>query len=442
MPATPFDSTIYRDLFNDAEIADLFSDQAEIRAMLLVEGALAKAQGHLGLIPRDSAAAIHRASLNARIDAAGLALDTGRNAVVVPALIKAFRAAMQAPEHAQYVHWGATSQDIIDTGLILRLQKALTIYQHRLTTLVKALGHLAQSHADLPMAARTWGQIATITSFGAVIASWGAPLLRHLDRLHELKPRLSQVSLSGAAGTLSVMGEAGPQVRADLARTLNLNDSPDSWHATRDTIAELSAWMTLLIGSLGKMAEDMILLAQSGIEEISLSTSGGSSTMPQKSNPVLASLIAALARQTTALNATMQGAMIHRQQRDGVAWLTEWLSLPQVCIATGRALAAANSLATKITPNPDKMAANIDNGRGLIYAEALTFALARQMPRTDAQAAIKTLCAQAMAAKVSLLDLAMTKWPDAGLAAVCTPDAQLGTAPAQAQQLAQAAAAL
>ena len=164
--------------------------------------------------------------------------------------------------------------------------------------------------------------------------------------------------------------------------------------------------------------------------------------MPQKSNPVLASLIAALARHASALNATMQGAMIHRQQRDGVAWLTEWLSLPQICIATGRALAAANSLATEIAPNPGNMAANIDNGRGLIYAEALTFVLARQMPRPDAQAAIKSLCAQAMATKTSLPDLAMTKWPDAGLAEICTPDAQLGTAPAQAHQFAQAAAAL
>ena len=377
-----------------------------------------------------------------QIDAAGLAHETGQNAVVVPALIKALRTAMQAPEHAQYVHWGATSQDIIDTGLILRLQKALTIYQDRLTTLAKALGHLAQTYADLPMAARTWGQIATITSFGAVLASWGAPLIRHLDRLDELKPRLLQISLSGAAGTLSVMGDAGPQVRADLAQSLGLSDSPDSWHATRDNIAEVSAWMTLLIGNLGKMAEDMILLTQSGIEEVSFTTGGASSTMPQKSNPVLASLVAALARHASALNATMQGAMIHRQQRDGVAWLTEWLSLPQVCIATGRALAATNALTTEISPNPDKMAANIDNGRGLIYAEALTFAFARQMPRTDAQAAIKSLCAQAMATKVSLPDLAMAKWPDAGLAKICTPGAQLGTAPAQAHQFAQAAAAL
>ena len=442
MPASPFDSAIYGALFNDPEIADLFSDSAEIRALLRVLGELARAQGDLGLIPTDSAAAIHAAAQTVQIDAATLAHDTGQNAVVIPALIQAFRAAMQAPEHAQYVHWGATSQDIIDTGLILRLQKALTIYRDRLTTLAKSLGHLAQTHADLPMAARTWGQIATITSFGAVIASWGAPLIRHLDRLHELKPRLLQVSLSGASGTLSAMGKSGPQVRADLAKSLDLSDSPQSWHATRDSIAELSAWMTLLTGSLGKMAEDMILLAQSGIEEISFASGGSSSTMPQKSNPVLASLIAALARHTGALNATMQGAMIHRQQRDGVAWLTEWLSLPQVCIATGRALAAANALATEITPNPGQMSANIDDGRGLIYAEALTFALARQMPRPDAQAAIKTLCRQAMATNVSVLNLAITKWPDAGLANICTPGAQLGIAPAQARHFAQAAAAL
>ncbi|NKW71959.1 adenylosuccinate lyase family protein [Rhodobacteraceae bacterium R_SAG10] len=440
MPASPFDSSMYRDLFGDAEVADLFSDSAEIRALLRVLGELARAQGDLGLIPTDSAAAIHAAAQTVQIDAATLAHDTGQNAVVIPALVQALRAAMQAPEHAQYLHWGATSQDIIDTGLILRLADATTLYQRRLTTLTKSLGQLADTHANLPMAARTWGQSATITSFGAVLASWGSPLIRHLDRLGELTPRLLQVSLSGAAGTLSAMGGHGPQVRANLAKALNLNDPQTSWHSTRDPIAELSAWMTLVTGSVGKIGEDMILLAQSGIDEITLATSGASSTMPQKSNPVLAALMAALARHTSALNTSMQGAIAHRAQRDGVAWLSEWLALPQICAACGRALAAANTLATEIAPNATRMAANIEQNHALIYAEALTFALANQMPRPQAQTAIKALCQQAIAENTSLIDLATSRWPDAGLAQICTPAAQLGDAPAQARRFAKAAA--
>ena len=442
MPASPFDSAIYGALFNDPEIADLFSDSAEIRALLQVLGELARAQGDLGLIPSVSATAVHAAAQTVQIDAATLAHDTGRNAVVIPALIDAFRTAIQAPEHAQFVHWGATSQDIIDTGLILRLAGATTIYRRRLIALAKSLGQLADTHADLPMAARTWGQTATITSFGAVLASWGSPLIRHLDRLRELTPRLLQISLSGAAGTLSAMGSDGAHVRAHLAKALKLNDARASWHSTRDAIAELSAWMTLVTGSLGKFGEDVILLAQSGIDEISLATSGASSTMPQKSNPVLASLVAALARHTAALNASMQGAMVHRAQRDGVAWLTEWLALPQICAACGRALAAANILAAELAPNPDRMVANIEQDHALIYAEALTFALARQMPRPEAQTAIKALCQQAVATQTSLIELAVAKWPNATLAQICSPAAQLGSAPAQARQFARAAASL
>ncbi len=218
MPATPYDSAIYRDLFGDAEIAKLFTDSAEVRAMLLVEGALAKAQGTLGLIPEISAMAIHRDSLELLIDPAGLAAETGQSAVVVPALVKAFRAAMQAPEHSQHVHFGATSQDIMETGLILRLRQVLTIYEARLRAVIKAMGAQAATHADLPMAARTYAQVATVTSFGAVVASWGQPLIRHLDRLGPVRDDLLTVSLSGAAGTLSAMGPLGPRSTRETGR--------------------------------------------------------------------------------------------------------------------------------------------------------------------------------------------------------------------------------
>ncbi|MFV2003237.1 MAG: lyase family protein, partial [Paracoccaceae bacterium] len=246
MPASALDSAIYGGLLGDGEVAALFSDQAEIRAMLKVEGALALAQGSLGLIPKSSAKAIHSASQSLQIDPQALAADTGRNAVVVPALVAAFRREMNAPEHAQYLHWGATSQDIIDTGLILRLRELLDIVELRLIALSKSLGQLADNHATQPMAGRTWGQTATITSFGAVLAGWGQPMLRHLDRLAELRPRLLCVSLSGAAGTLAVMGAQGAALRAGLARALKLNDAPVSWHTARDNIGELAGWLTLL----------------------------------------------------------------------------------------------------------------------------------------------------------------------------------------------------
>lgn len=442
MPASPLDSPMYRDLFHDTEVGKLFTDSAEVRAMMLVEGTLAKVQGSAGMIPLESAEFIHRASLELQIDPSGLSAETGQSAVVIPALVKAFRKAMEAPDHSQYVHWGATSQDIMDTGLILRLRQVIAIYETRLTLIVKPLGALAQANADLPMAARTYGQNATVTTFGAVVASWGSPLLRHLDRLNELKPRLLQVSLSGAAGTLSVMGEDGPAIRAELAKSLNLSDPLESWHSTRDSIAEFSAWMTLVTGSLAKLGEDLLLMTHSGIGEIKLAQSGGSSTMPQKSNPVLPSLLVALARQNVALNSAIQSAVPHRQQRDGAAWFTEWMSLPQICMITARALGAAQQVSDGMTPNATKMLDGISDGLDLIYAESLSFALTNIMPRPDAQTAIKELCKQAQNEQVSLVQLAARKWPDAIAADQFSPQAQTGQAVTEAQSFAQKTAAL
>ena len=439
MPASPIDSALYRDLFGDPEVATLFTDSAEIRAMLVVEGALAKAQGALGLIPDTAAAAIHRDAMEVIIDPAGLARDTGQNAVPVPALVAAFREAMQAPDHAQYMHWGATSQDIMETGLKLRLRQALTISETRLKTVSKSLGKIAENHATLPMAGRTYGQIATPTSFGAVVAHWGEPLLRHLDRLAEIKPRLLTVTLAGAAGTLFAMGRDGPRVRAAVAEALGLSDTDASHHSTRDHMAELASWCVLVTGSLGKMGEDLSLITQSEVAEVSLGRAGASSTMPQKQNPVAAVTLVALARTATALCTGLQSALIHRQQRDGAAWLTEWLLLPQLVLTTTKALAIAEDLAATISPNADAMSANLDDGLGLIHAEALSFALAKTLPRPEAQAAVKALAKQALATGAPLPDLVAEAHPGVALPGIAE---QLGTAPDQARAFAARARAL
>lgn len=432
MPASPADSALYRGLFSDDETAALFSDSAEIRAMLLVEGALARVQGRLGLIPETAAAFIDRAAREVQIDPAGLAAGAAADGVPVPALVAAFRKAMEAPEHAQYLHWGATSQDIVETAQNLRLRRLVEIWDGRLLALAQALGRLAQEHADLPMAARTYGQAATPTSFGAVVAGWGHPILRHRARLAALAPDLALVSLGGAAGTLSAMGAEGVAVRAGLAQALGLGDPGHSWHAERDRIGAFAAWMAGLCASLGKMAEDLILMAQSGIGEIAIAGAGGSSTMPQKQNPVGPSVLVALSRQVTALAAALTGAGLHRQQRDGAAWFVEWLTLPQLCISTGRALALALQLAGRIAPVPVAMARNLDDGSGLIHAEALAFALARHMPRPEAQARIKALCAEAQRGGPGLLALVARDFPDLDLSVA----GGLGQAPAEARAFA------
>lgn len=437
MPASAADSAIYRSLFSDDETAALFTDSAEIRAMLLVEGALAKVQGRLGLIPETAAAFIDRAAREVQIDPVALGAETATNGVPVPALVAAFRKAMNAPEHAQFLHWGATSQDIMETGFALRLRRVTQIWDERLAALIAALGKLAAQYADLPMAARTYGQVATPTSFGAVIAGWGHPLIRHRARLAAIRAEIATVSLGGAAGTLSAMGSEGPAVRAGLAQALELADPGHSWHAERDRMDTFAAWMAGLAVSLGKMGEDMILLTQSGINEIRLEGAGGSSTMPQKQNPVGPSVLVALARQAVALSAAIQSAGIHRQQRDGAAWFVEWLVVPQLCISTGRSIALALDLAGRISPDAQAMARGLDDGTGLIHAEAYSFALARHMPRPEAQAKIKALCKEAQAEHQPLQALVSRDFPDLDLASA----GGLGTAPAEARAFAAEAQA-
>ncbi|MDT1063978.1 adenylosuccinate lyase family protein [Paracoccus sp. CPCC 101403] len=432
MPASAADSAIYRQLFSDEASAALFTDSAEIRAMLLVEGALARVQGGLGIIPETAAAYIDRSSREVQIDPSALAVETATNGVPVPALVAAFRKAMQAPEHAQFLHWGATSQDIMETALALRLRRLIEIWDDRLGQLIRSLGELAETHAELPMAARTYGQAATPTSFGAVVAGWGHPLMRHRDRLAALRPQLATVSLGGAAGTLSAMGSEGPAVRSALAEALGLADPGHSWHAERDRIDGFAAWMAGVCVSLGKMGEDLILMTQSGIEEIRISGAGGSSTMPQKQNPVGPSVLVALARQSVALAGAMQGAGLHRQQRDGSAWFVEWMTLPQLCISAGRAMALALDVAGRLAPDAAAMARGIDDGTGLIHAEAFTFALARHMPRPEAQARIKALCAEAVKGGSSLPALVARDFPALDLSAA----GGLGTAPQDARDFA------
>ena len=205
----------------------------------------------------------------------------------------------------------------------------------------------------------------------------------------ELRPRLLQAQLGGAAGTLSVLGSDGPAVLGRLADDLGLGTPAKSWHTERDAIVELANWLSMVSGLLGRIGSDLILMGRSEIAEASAGQGGGSSTMPQKSNPVLAEALVTLARFNAAQVGAAQAALIHPEERDGPAWSGEWLVLPQMAVATGAGLAHALELAESLTPRPDTMRANMQIGGGAIHAEALAFALAAHMPLADAQALVK-----------------------------------------------------
>lgn len=442
MSVSVFDSEIFGGLFGDPVMRDLMSDAALIRAMLHVEGHLAQVQGALGLIPSASAEVIFEASQRVEIPPSSLASGTVADGLPVPAFVSAFRAAIEAPEHAQYVHWGATSQDILDTGLVLRLRDVSAHLEGQILALLAAFGDHARMHRDLPMAARTRNQVATPTSFGARVAVWGSPFLRHLQRLTQIRARLEVVSFAGASGNLSALGARGPEVADALADSLGLHRQTTSWHAARDTVVEYADLMALIAGSAGKFAQDLLYLGQSELREVRAGPGGGSSTMAHKSNPVAAETIVALSRMAAGASATMAGAMIHGQDRDGAAWAVEWHALPQAVAAACGALGHALELAQAMVPDEARMMATIEATNGLMFAEAATFALAGVMPRPEAQALVKDCCRAAASKGLNLRDILQDRSAAVNWDTVFSARHALGAAPEFADRFAASVADL
>jgi 3-carboxy-cis,cis-muconate cycloisomerase len=387
-----------RGLYGDAELSVLFSDSAEVRAMLLVEGALAAAQGKLGMIPKDSAGVIHSMAREVLVDPGALTAGTTRDGVVVPSLVAAFVSAMEESEqgkgHSAFVHKGATSQDILDTALMLRLRRVFDLFDARMEALLGALKAQAVAHRETPMAARTRHQIATPTAFGAQIAGWGMPFVRHRARLEQMRDRVLVLSLGGASGNLSAFEGRGFEVAEAMAADLGLRASDIPWHSARDGVLEFANLCGLICGSLGKVAQDLLLSAQIG-DGVSAGTGGGSSTMPHKSNPTGAEAMLALARQGQGLVAQISGAAIHAQERDGAAWAQEWLALPSLIVATGAALRHGQELAVSLVADAAQMAAVFEDTNGAMMAEAASFALAQHMGMAEARVLVKGACAKA-----------------------------------------------
>ena len=332
-------------MLGDDEIAALIGTEAEIAAMLAFEAALAAAEAEAGLIPAAAAQAIGAGLAGFAPDIAALREGTRRDGVVVPELLRQLRAAV-GTEHGPRLHFGATSQDVIDTALVLRLRAVLTVFAARLDGVTGALDDLAARFGGRGMMGRTRMQAAIPITAGDRIAAWRGPLVRDRVRLEQLRADVLVVQFGGAAGTLEALGDKAAAVRATLAGRLGLVDAPQ-WHSQRDRLADLAGWLSLLTGSLGKFGQDVALLAQAG-GEIALTGGGGSSAMPHKQNPVAAELLVTLARFNAAQLGGFHQALVHEQERSGSAWTLEWLILPPMLVATGAALRVAADLAAAI----------------------------------------------------------------------------------------------
>jgi 3-carboxy-cis,cis-muconate cycloisomerase len=408
MSISPAESALYGALFSDPDIAEAFSDAATIRAMLDVEAALARVQARLGIVPEDAAARIAGVAASFEPDIAGIAAGTEKSGVPIIPLVEQLRAAVGG-EAAGYVHWGATSQDIVDTGLVLRLRGVAGLLEGKIERLSGLLGKLADQHRGTVMAARTRSQQALPTSFGLKAAGWLAPLIDHTTRLDELRPRLFAVQFGGAVGTLAALGERGIEVMEALGEELDLAVPAAPWHVRRDSLAEFAGWLSMVSASLGKMAQDLILLAQSEVAEVRPGAGGGSSTMPQKSNPVACEVIVTAARSNATLISAMHQAMIQEHERGSPGWQLEWITLPQMAVTTGAALNHAIAVVETLEVDATRMRANLDASNGLILAEAATFALAEHMPRPQAQALVKKACGEVAKPGQSLTKLLAAK---------------------------------
>ena len=403
MHSGPAASALLDGLFGDVEVAAYLSAPAEIAAMIQVERALAEVTAGLGFIPAEAGPAIVSGLEGLTLDPAEFIGPTAGAGVPVPGLVARLRDVV-GPEYGRYIHWGATSQDIVDTALVLRLRPCLAIMETRLGRIVEALGAAAERYAHLPMAGRTRSQIATPVSFGLRVVGWRAPLVRCLERLAELRPRLMQVQLGGASGALSVYGDRGIQVMEALATVLDLGAPAKPWHAERDNLVELANWLAMVAGLLGRIGGDLILSGRSEIAEVRAGKGGGSSTMPQKTNPVLPEALVTIARYVSGQAGVAQQALMHQEERDGTAWSLEWLALPSMLIVTAASLAHAIQLAESLDPQQERMTAIMETGGGAIHAEALAFALARSMPLGEAQAIVKAASAEIARSGGSLID--------------------------------------
>lgn len=341
MSVQVFDHPFLSGLFGDADIAVHFTADADIHAMLLFETALARAEAEHGVIEKEDAQAITAALSGFKPDIAALKLATLRDGVVIPELVKQMRKAVGG-KAADKVHFGATSQDAIDTSLVLRLKATAQVLDQRFSECILAFQHLDKTFGAQPLMGHTRMQPAIAITVSDRIAAWSAPLLRYHARLTAMLADSFTVQFGGAAGTLEKLGERGAAVRAALARELDLTDAVQ-WHSQRDRIVEFADLLSLISGSLGKFGQDVALLAEVG-KEIQLSGGGGSSAMPHKQNPVAAETLVTLARFNAVQISGLHHSLVHEQERSGAAWALEWMLLPQMAVATGAATRTALQL--------------------------------------------------------------------------------------------------
>ncbi|MEZ0303050.1 MAG: 3-carboxy-cis,cis-muconate cycloisomerase [Hyphomicrobiaceae bacterium] len=405
MPSTMFDSAIFRDAFGSAGMREIFSDEGLIGRYVEVEVALAAAEARVGVIPKDAAAAIKKLARADAIDVAKLKAET--DLVGYPIVGVVHQLAKQCGDAGRYVHWGATTQDIMDTATVLQIRAALELVEADLAAMDAALAALAKKHRGTVMAGRTHLQHALPVTFGYKAAVWRGMIVRHRQRLEEIKPRVLVGQFAGAAGTLASLGDKGLAVHDALMEELGLGRPATPWHVARDGVVETVSLLALIAGTLAKIATDVMLMMQTEVGEAFepfVKGRGSSSTMPQKRNPIACEFIVALGKVVRQQAGLMLDAMSADHERATGPWQLEWVAIPEAFIATGGALRQARFLVEGLIVDAGRMRRNLDLTGGLIVAEAVMMALARHTGRGEAHDIVYGACRAALDKGTTLLE--------------------------------------
>jgi len=390
---TVLDSLLFRDAFGTPAMRAIFSDVASVSRYVEVEVALARAQARCGVIPSAAAEEIAR-----RCDAATLDFDLLRaetDVVGYPILPLVHQLARQCGEAGRFVHWGATTQDIMDTAVVLQIRDGLRLINEDIAALRGILTGLARKHRNTPMAGRTHLQQALPVTFGYKAAIWLAAFDRHAQRLAELEPRVLVGQFAGAAGTLASLGDKGLAVQTALCAELGLAVPVSTWHVMRDAFAETVNFLALVTGSLGKIALDVMIMASTEFAEVAepfVSGRGASSTMPQKRNPISSELMLAAAKAVRQHAGLMVDAMVQDFERATGPWHAEWIAIPESFVLTAGALNQAKFALTGLVVDEARMAHNLALSNGLIVAEAVMMEMAPFIGRQRAHDVVYTAC--------------------------------------------------
>ncbi len=384
------ESIFLKDLYGTDEMRAVFDDKSLLQRWLDAEVALAQAEGERGIIPVEAAAEIARKGRAELMDTARIKQGIDQTVHPIVPLIRVFASVCDGGA-GEYIHWGATTQDIMDTANVLQLKQALAIFERRLSELAEALAELAQRYRDTAMAGRTHGQHALPITFGFKVAVWLAELQRHRERLQQCRARLLVGQFAGAAGTLAALPDCALDVQRRMMEILGLGVPAVAWHTARDGYAEFSSVLAMLAATLAKIAHEVILLQKTELWEVEEPFNEGkvgSSTMPHKRNPMLCEAIAAAARLAMNLAPNALDSMMGEHERDWISDHMDWAYLPDICVLTDGALALTVRVMRGLRVHPEHMARNLQATGGLILSERVMLALGRRVGRQTAHDAV------------------------------------------------------